>query len=45
MAAVKAINPGCNGVMLDVSNQNFSDNTEKTKVVVDLAASRAFNYP
>lgn len=36
-SAVKAINLGCNGVMLDVSNQDFSSNIEKTKVVVEMA--------
>ena len=34
---VKAINLGCNGVMLDASNQNFSDNTEHTKAVAEMA--------
>jgi fructose-bisphosphate aldolase class II len=33
----KAINLGCNGVMLDASNQNFSDNTEHTKAVAEMA--------
>lgn len=34
---LKTINLGCNGVMLDASNQSFSDNTEQTKAVVDMA--------
>ena len=36
-SAVKAINLGCNGVMLDFSNQDFSNNIEQTKAVVDMA--------
>ena len=36
-SAVKAINLGCNGVMLDVSNQDFSDNIDKTRAVVEMA--------
>lgn len=36
---IKAINLGCNGVMLDASNQDFSLNIEKTKAVVDIAHS------
>ncbi len=36
---VKAINLGCNGVMLDVSNQNFTYNIEKTKSIVEMAHS------
>jgi len=35
-SAVKAINLGCNGVMLDVSNQDFSDNIDKTRAVVEM---------
>lgn len=33
----KAINLGCNGVMLDASDQSFSDNTEQTRTVVKMA--------
>jgi len=36
-SAVKAINLGCNGVMLDASSQNFSDNTDLTRAVVEMA--------
>ena len=36
-SAVKAINLGCNGVTLDASNQEFFDNIEKTRAVVDMA--------
>jgi len=36
-SAVKAINLGCNGVMLDVSNQDFFDNTNKTRAIVEMA--------
>ena len=36
-SVVKAINLGCNGVMLDVSNQEFSDNVDKTRAVVEAA--------
>lgn len=36
-SVIKAINLGCNGVMLDASNQDFSDNIEQTKAVVDVA--------
>lgn len=35
--AIKAINLGCNGVMLDASNQDFSNNIDKTKSVVEMA--------
>jgi fructose-bisphosphate aldolase, class II len=35
--AIKAINLGCNGVMLDASNQDFSNNTDQTRAVVDMA--------
>jgi fructose-bisphosphate aldolase class II len=34
---VKAINLGCNGVMLDASNQDFSDNIEHTRAVAEMA--------
>lgn len=33
----KAINMGCNGVMLDVSNESFTENIRQTKAVVDMA--------
>lgn len=36
-SAIKAINLGCNGVMLDASNQSFSDNIEHTRAVVEMA--------
>jgi fructose-bisphosphate aldolase, class II len=36
-STIKAINLGCNGVMLDVSNQDFSDNVDKTRAVVEAA--------
>lgn len=36
-SVVKAINLGCNGVMLDVSSEDFSENIDQTKTVVDLA--------
>ena len=36
-SVVKAINLGCNGVMLDASDQDFSDNIDQTRAVVDLA--------
>jgi len=36
-SVVKAINLGCNGVMLDASNQSFTDNIETTKSVVEIA--------
>ena len=35
--AIKAINLGCNGVMLDVSNQDFSDNINKTRALAEMA--------
>jgi len=35
--AIKAINLGCNGVMLDASNQDFSDNIDTTRSVVEMA--------
>ncbi len=34
---VKAINLGCNGVMLDASDQNFSDNIDHTRAVSGMA--------
>ncbi len=36
-SAIKAINLGCNGVMLDASSQDFSDNINKTRAVVEMA--------
>jgi len=36
-SALKAINLGCNGVMLDASNQDFSDNIDKTRAVAEMA--------
>ncbi len=36
-SVIKAINLGCNGVMLDASNQNFTDNIEATRSVVEMA--------
>lgn len=36
-SAVKAINLGCNGVMLDVSNQDFYDNIDKTRAITEMA--------
>lgn len=36
-SAVKAINLGCNGVMLDASSQHFSDNIDQTRAVVEMA--------
>jgi len=36
-SAVKAINLGCNGVMLDVSNKDFSDNIDKTLAITEIA--------
>ena len=35
--AINAINLGCNGVMLDASNQDLSDNINQTKAVVEMA--------
>ena len=35
--AIKAINLGCNGVMLDVSNQDLSDNIKKTRALAEMA--------
>lgn len=34
---IKAINLGCNGVMLDASNQSFSENIERTRAVAEMA--------
>ncbi|MDH5393490.1 MAG: class II fructose-bisphosphate aldolase [Gammaproteobacteria bacterium] len=34
---IKAINLGCNGVMLDASNQDLSENINLTKAVVEMA--------
>ena len=36
-SATRAINLGCNGVMLDASNMNLPDNISATKAVVDMA--------
>lgn len=36
-SAVKAINLGCNGVMLDASNLGFSDNIDQTRAVTTMA--------
>lgn len=36
-SAVKAINLGCNGVMLDASDMSLPDNISATKAVVDMA--------
>lgn len=36
-SAVKAVNLGCNGIMLDASNMNLPDNINATKAVVDMA--------
>lgn len=36
-STVKAINLGCNGVMLDASDMSLPDNINKTKSVVDMA--------
>ena len=36
-AAVRAIRLGCNGVMVDAAQANFSDNLARTKVVVEMA--------
>ena len=36
-SAVKAINLGCNGVMLDVSNQDFFNNIDKTRAISEMA--------
>ena len=34
---IKAINLGCNGVMLDASNQEFTDNIDHTRTVAEMA--------
>lgn len=36
-SAIKAINLGCNGVMIDASNMSLTDNISITKAVVDMA--------
>jgi len=36
-SAVRAINLGCNGVMLDASKENLPDNIEATRKVVEMA--------
>lgn len=36
-SAVRAINTGCNGVMVDASHGSFADNVAMTKKVVDMA--------
>ena len=36
-SAIKAINLGCNGVMLDASDQDFSDNIDQTRAVAEMA--------
>ncbi|NOX08686.1 MAG: class II fructose-bisphosphate aldolase [Gammaproteobacteria bacterium] len=36
-SAVRGINQGCNGVLVDLSHQDFSENTRTTKQVVDTA--------
>jgi fructose-bisphosphate aldolase class II len=36
-SAVRAINLGCNGVMVDHSNEDFSTNVSRTRQVVELA--------
>ena len=36
-SAVRAINLGCNGVMVDASHEPFSDNIRCTRAVVDMA--------
>ncbi|MEA3413531.1 MAG: class II fructose-bisphosphate aldolase [Pseudomonadota bacterium] len=36
-SAARAINLGCNGIMVDYSDEAFSDNVSSTKRVVDLA--------
>jgi len=36
-STIKAINLGCNGVMLDASNLEFSENMDKTRAVVEMA--------
>ncbi|MBT4836176.1 MAG: fructose-bisphosphate aldolase [Methylococcales bacterium] len=36
-SAIKAINLGCNGVMLDASNQDLPSNIDQTRAVVEMA--------
>jgi fructose-bisphosphate aldolase class II len=36
-SAVRAINRGCNGVMVDASHEPFSDNIQRTRTVVEMA--------
>ncbi|QYZ66586.1 MAG: fructose-bisphosphate aldolase [Gammaproteobacteria bacterium (ex Lamellibrachia satsuma)] len=36
-SAVRAINAGCNGVMVDTSHQSLSDNINSTRAIVDMA--------
>jgi fructose-bisphosphate aldolase class II len=36
-SAVRAINSGCNGIMLDASSQNLPDNIRETGAVVEMA--------
>lgn len=36
-SATKAINLGCNGIMLDASNRNLPENIQLTRTVVDMA--------
>ncbi len=36
-SAVRAINFGCNGVMIDASHESFPDNVSQTRRVVDMA--------
>ncbi len=38
-SAIRGINRGCNGVLVDASNQDFSENTRITKEVVAMAHS------
>ena len=39
VSAVRAINMGCNGVMVDASHEPFADNVRLTRAVVDMAHS------
>jgi len=36
-SAVRAINLGCNGVMVDASHESFAENIRSTKAIVDIA--------
>jgi len=36
-SAVRAIRYGCNGVMVDASHENFTDNVARTRTVVEMA--------